>query len=355
MRTTYCKGWIPKADGCVHTTWTFRPAIGQLSTVDPNVQNSPKHVGLAEEFRDCVEAPPGFKIVEFDYKSFFVITLGFESKDKDWIRLGRLDIHSYLTAFTLHLPERDKLITLPDDELGDRLAWIKKNHKHERDYKSKRAVLGYNNGMGYRKLYHQHQESFSGENEAKKLLDMLDGLFPVAAHWRQEIKHQAQRDYRLLSRHGYHRRFYDVLVYWGMGKIEDAVRRGWKVPGMCPICKQRHDNGEEAEAAIAFLPANDAFGHIKDSAIRLDEQGWLKRAGFINTIHDSLMFLMPDSLVDEAVPAIHAEMTKPSEVLIDSMIAPQGLVCDVEVSVGQTWRNLEAVSVTTGMTQEAAR
>lgn len=363
MISTYCVGWRPKEDGNVHTTWTFRPAIGQLSSTGPNVQNAPTHVGLAEEFRDCIEAPAGYSMVEFDYKSFFVITLGFEAKDANWIRLGRLDIHSYLGAHALHLPERNRLLAMPDDELRDRLAWIKKNYRHDRDWKWKRCVLGYNNGMGYRKLYHQAQEYFSGENECKRLLETLNGEFPIAAGWREQIKHEAQREHRLLSRHGYHRLFHDVLVYWGMGKIEDAVRRGRKVPAMCPVCKQRHENGEEAEQAIAYLPANDAFGHIKDAAIRLsgnDEgewnreayrESWLGRAGFCNTIHDSLLFVMPDKLVDQAVPAIYNEMVKPSAILIDPAIAPGGLVCDVEASIGKTWskKKMETISIQTGM------
>ena len=362
MRSTYCVGWRPKEDGCVHTTWTFRPAIGQLSSNTPCIQNSPKHVALADEFRDCIEAPTGYKVVELDYKSFFVITMGFEAKDEQWIRMGRMDIHSYLGAYAMHLPERDRLISMPDDELRDRLAWIKKNYRHERDYKWKRAVLGYNNGLGYRKLYHQHQEYFSGEKEAKQLLQTLDAQFPKACRWREEIKHQAQRDYRRASRHGYHRLFHDVLVYWGMGKIEDAVRRGRKVPPKCAICGNRHENGEEAEQAIAYLAANNAFGHIKDAAIRLSgnnegpwnaeayRESWLGRAGFCNTIHDSLMFIMPDRLVDEALPAIYNEMVRPSEVLVNE-VAPDGLVCDVECSIGQTWRKLETVSIKTGMSQ----
>jgi len=361
MISTYCIGWRPKADGRVHTTWTFRPATGQLSSTDPNAQNAPKHVGLAEEFRDCIEAPPGHKIVEFDYKSFHVITLGFEARDHDYIRMGRLDIHSYLTAHTLKLPDRDILASLPDDELRERLAWIKKNHKHERDYKSKRALLGYGFGMGYRKLYQLYRESFSGEAEARRIHDVLNNLFPRACLWREQVKHNAQKEHRLLSRHGYHRLFHDVLLYWGMGKIEDAQRRGRKIPPKCRICCQVHDNGEQSEQAIAFLPANDAFGHIKDAMLRLglneeglwDEdryrQSWLGRSGFCNTIHDSLMFVMPDAIADQAIPEIYNEMTKPSEVLVDPEVAPTGLVCDVEVSVGQTWKKLEAVSVQTGM------
>ncbi len=60
--------------------------------------------------------------------------------------------------------------------------------------------------------------------------------------------------------------------------------------------------GDDAEACIAFLPANDAFGHIKDAMLRLEAQGWNERARLINQIHDALMFEIPDNLMDEAYP-----------------------------------------------------
>jgi hypothetical protein len=42
-RGTYINGFVPHADGCVHTTFTFDTGIGQLSSRNPNVQNFIKH------------------------------------------------------------------------------------------------------------------------------------------------------------------------------------------------------------------------------------------------------------------------------------------------------------------------
>jgi uracil-DNA glycosylase family 4 len=357
MRSTYCKGWIPAADGCVHTTWTFRPATGQLSSVSPNIQNAPKHAELAKEFRDCIEAPAGYKIVEFDYKSFHVLTLGFEARDADYMRAARLDMHSLIAGHFLKLHDARRMLEKSDDELREYFTWFKsdKQRKFVRDKKAKTAILGVGFGEQAHGLFMRNREFFNSIKESQQFLDLLDFVFPKPAHWRLELLHQAQRDYRLVTRHGYHRRFYDILVYWGMGRIEDAVRRGRKVPALCSFCKQRHERGEEAEKAIALQPANDAFGTIKDAMLDLDSRGWLERAGFCNQIHDSLKFVMHESVMDEAIPAIYAGMTKPSIILTDPEVAPNGLVCDVEVGVGQTWRNLEPVSISTGMSQEVAR
>lgn len=347
FRTTYCKGWKPDADGRVHTTWTFQPATGQLSSRDPNVQNFPKHAELAKELRDCVEAPEGYVLAEFDYKSFHALTLGFEAKDQDYMRLARLDIHSYVAAHLLKLPSRNNLLAMNDLALSAALKWIKHEHPVVRDKKAKPSILGYGFGLGAAHLYDMNRESFSNVREAKELLQLLDSLFPKTAAFREEIKHKAQKDLRLVSRHGYHRRFHDVLEYWGTGKLEDAARKGHRIPSVCPICRGRHDNGEEAEAAIAFLPANDAFGHIKDVMLRLEDRRIMEEAGFINTIHDSLVFLIPENSLDNLIPIIYQEMTKASTILVDPEVAPNGLVCDVEVKAGKTWNTMTVVDVQT--------
>lgn len=331
MKSTYVEGWKPSDDGHVHTTFTFRPATGQLSSRGPNIQNAPKHdprgTGLADRFRAIIEAPPGHRIVELDYKSFHALTLGFEANDPNYMRLARLDIHSFLTAHMLKLPEADQLLSWPDDKLRDYLKWVKsdKKRKFTRDFKAKRAILGYGFGLQYRKLYDLNRESFNNQAEAKRTIEMLDRKFPVTAAFRNTIRMRAHRESFLLSRHGYLRYFFDVYRW--------NSKRGSYIPG------------EDSEKSIAYLPANDAFGHIKDAMLRLEDNGWNERAGFFNQIHDSLLFCVPDPLFDEAVPAIHAEMSKPSEILVDDVTAPGGLHCAVSVGVGRSWEKMEEIEV----------
>jgi hypothetical protein len=100
MKATFVDGWAPAVhDGRVHTTFTFAPATGQLSSRDPNVQNAPEHEkegrtdGLADKFQRIIEAPAGSKIVSFDHKSFHALTLAHLAEDKDYERVVRLDVH----------------------------------------------------------------------------------------------------------------------------------------------------------------------------------------------------------------------------------------------------------------------
>jgi hypothetical protein len=315
--------WAPARDNKVHPTFYYETGTGQLASRRPNVQNAPKHKkATADIFRSMVEAPDGYTILSFDYKSFHAQTLAFEAQDKDYLRLAKLDIHSFLTAYLVREADRDRLLQLPDEELSARLRDIRGRHTSIRDQQAKRAVLGYGFGMGWRKLYMLNQESFGSQSEAKRVLDTLNGLFPKACRWRDEVRMRAHEQGYLMSRAGCIRWFWEVFK-WDGSKL---------VPG-----------GDDSESAVAFLPANDAFCHIKDAMLRLEQRGLLEKYGLCNQIHDDLMFVCPDSLVGEAVSEIRMEMERPSDTLIDPVVAPAGLVVEVGVSSGKRWDLMKGV------------
>lgn len=323
----HVKNWKPGPDQRVHTTFYLDPATGQLSSRRPNVQNAPKHDdpetgGYAQVFRTMVKPPVGKTIMEFDYRAFHVQTLGFEAQDADMMRMGRLDIHSFVTAHFLKLGDASRLVGLPDDELRDRLAKVKKEHKHTRDAQCKHALLGYNNGIGFRKLYRQYMEFFQSEREAKTVIELLDHLFPKSAAFKQRIVQQAHEQGYLISRHGYIRYFWEVFRYRGRGE--------WT-------------HGDDAEAALCFFTQNDAHGELKDRIITIAERGLDERYGLLNCIHDSLIFECPNELVLDCRDEIKAIMEEPSKVLIDPVVAPNGLSVEVECVGGPDWAHMKAL------------
>jgi uracil-DNA glycosylase family 4 len=141
MRGTYIDGYKPHADGRVHTTFTFDTATGQLSSRRPNCQNAPARSTLADAFRGIIRHPEKL-IVEWDYKSFHVLTTGFEAKDASYMRMARLDMHSFIAWHFLRLPGADELYSLPDDELREKLEWFKtdKKRKYVRDKQAKPCI-----------------------------------------------------------------------------------------------------------------------------------------------------------------------------------------------------------------------
>jgi DNA polymerase I-like protein with 3'-5' exonuclease and polymerase domains len=322
LLTNHVKNWEPGGDGRVHPTFYYETGTGQLGARRPNSMNAPKHKkNQGDIFRSMIVAKEGHTLVELDYKSFHVQTLAFEARDPDLLRLGKLDIHSFLTAHFLRLPDADRLAALTTEDLRAALARIKREHKQVRDAKVKHALLGYNNGMGYRKCYYQYMEFFDGQNEAKRIFELLDSLFPRAKAYRQRICDLAHSQGYLISRFGCIRWFWEVYK-WSGGK--------WTY-------------GEDHEAALSFFTQNDGHCTLKDAMLRIDAAGWAERYRMINPMHDALMFEVPDAMLATAVPALAVEMERPSDVLINSEVAPTGLAIEVEAHVGKSWNRMQTI------------
>ena len=118
-------------------------------------------------------------------------------------------------------------------------------------------------------------------------------------------------------RFGHIRRFYEVFVW-------DSKSGGWK-------------NGDQAEEAVAFLPANIAFGNIRETMKDLRRRGLDEKYQLVNHIHDSFVWCpkreLLDGFMEEVVPVLRA----PSKVLKHPVLAPSGLTVDVEVCAGDNW------------------
>ncbi len=323
IASTYIDGWQLDEESRVHSTFGFGPATGQLSSRDPNIQNIPKHGQLAKDFRRCIRARDGYKLVEFDFTAFHALTLGFEARDGDYMRLARLDIHSYVAGHLLRLEGRDSWLRLPDRDLAATLASIKANHTSVRDTKAKPTILGYGFGLGAAKLFDMNRESFKSKAEAQGLIDLINRLFPRTAAYREDIRQEAHRARKLVTPHGFLRRFYDVMTW-------DSRTGGWRY-------------GEDSEKVIAFRPANHAFGTIRRVMLECERKGYNERFGLVNTIHDSLLFECHNSLADSCIELVSLEMEAPNPLLSDPVVAPLGLRCGIEASIGQDWASLKTV------------
>ena len=254
---TYVEGWRPSSDGCVHTTYTFQTATWQTSSRAPNVQNGLKHgkspfqKELARSFNAMQRAKAGSVLINFDFKSFHALTTAHDFNIPDYARLARIDIHSFVTCHYLRRPEMVGLWERSDEEMLELFESLKKDpvFKFTRDFKAKRCILGIQFGMGYRKLYQLNRDDFESEGEARAILEMVYALFPRLRVAQNEVKVRAAEDKRLVSKFGAIRHFYDVQRW-------DRKRQAW-VPG------------DQAEEAVAFLPASHAFGHFRSFLLKL--------------------------------------------------------------------------------------
>jgi uracil-DNA glycosylase family 4 len=327
-RGTYINGFIPHADGCVHTTFTFDTGIGQLSSRNPNVQNFMKHGRLAKATRRMIAAKDGHILAEWDYKSCHVLTLGFLAEDANYIRCARIDMHSIVTGHKLGLWHALELLRDHDDDyIRAKCKWLKSNPewKHIRDARMKHAILGIGNGLKARGLYEKHMEDFTSQKDAQSFLDVAESLFPKVFEWHKKVQQLAHDQTWLKTQYGHMRRFYEVFV-WNYKKAA-------------------YGHGDQAEEAISYWLSNIAFGYIREHMKALERLGLNEKYGLCNNVHDSLLFHFPAELLDEHVREVYPVLVQPSRVLTHPTIAPDGLWIDAECNVGKDWSEMKEVSV----------
>jgi hypothetical protein len=333
MEGTYYENFKPGKDGSVHTTWTFQTATWQLSSRSPCIQNSPVRgkspfqKTLFESFAKMLTASPRHTLVNFDYKSFHAQTTACEAGLPDYLRLAKIDIHSFNACHFIKHPERHGLLKWSDVDLKQFFKELKADpriwtngltFKEIRDNKTKSAGLGIGFGMQPRKLYMMYKEDFENQKEAEAIWNLImRELFPGLLKWHNEIKQQAAEDKKLTSRFGATRFFYDCTRW-------DRKRQAWV-------------GGDQAEAAIAFLPASNAFGMIRWGMLRLKELCLLTKYRLINTKHDSLKFDCPDELVEECKAQVIPIIQAPCPIMIyPNVTGPEGLSVEVEAQVGKS-------------------
>lgn len=354
-KSTYVDGFVPGADGCVHTTFGTNTAIGQLNSRNPNTQNFPKH-GHTEsqrmvirDLRRMVRAKPRKLITELDYKSCHVITLGFLARDPNYTRLGRLDIHSFVAGHYLNHWNGREIFNESDEQLLARFKWLKSDPERKlvRDDQAKHGILGIGNGLQAKGLFERYVDSFPprrctrcnggrvagvragttkkcdrcngsgwqrGIEIAEEILEICRLLFgPVFAY--QEATRKEAHERRILrTPFGHIRRFYEVFRY-------DGKRAQW-IPG------------DQFNEAAAFPLANIAHAHMREAMKTLRSEGISREYGMCNQVHDALYFHHDENRLDDLLRDVYPVMRAPSKILVDPISAPNGLWIDVEASTG---------------------
>lgn len=319
-------GWYPGSDGRLRATFGFGPATGQLAARNPNVLTTPKRrPELARKFRECIVAPPGHRLIELDMRAFHARTTGLAAESADYMRLADMDIHSFLAGHLVHYPGIETCLGMPDDDLRKYLAEIKKQHKAVRDFKAKPTILGVGFKMGHRRLFFENRDSMVDEREAKLLLDTLKGLFPQVFAWQDAICEEADRKHHLINSWGGMRWFWDVFKW-------QRVDGEW-----------RRSSSKDAEKVVAYLPSSNAHYMLRDKLLQMQRVGWLDLYGLVNVIHDAVLFVCPDRLVEECVHNVKGCLEAPVMELAHPTLCPEGFTCAAEASVGDDWARMEEI------------
>lgn len=348
---TQIPNWKPQSDGRVHTTWGFLAASGQLNSVRPNILNLSKWSDEGQRFRRIIEAPYGYSFLELDKKGFHIATLGYCANDPTYIRFSQLDGH---TIFSSHIVPRDwcKPITLdlPDGEIMERSSWLKKKCKEMKatigvDFRqdvAKNTVLANQLGQREWNFYRKHRKYIASVEEAKRLQDTLNDMFPLVTAFKNNIREIAYDGGKQIEG-GIARRMQErwggpkflLLKEWGVIDYFFDVFN-WRFKPKSRSFERVH--GTDSEKAIAFPVQGEAFGMLKYELREMNKKGYLSRYGCINSIHDSVVFLCKDSLIDSGIVDIGESMG----VACPRMVLPatrEAFKVGVEASVG---KNLQA-------------
>lgn len=300
--------WVPAADGRVHPQWGFLVS-GQKAARKPNSGQYPQHGKLAKLAKACIKAEAGHTFVSRDYRAFHAKSLAWISGDERYWKLATYDVHSYVSAYFLKLPIAPRLLDLPESELRTELAKIKDEHADVRNLKAKRAILGLGFHMGVDKLWRMNPEAFESPQDAQQLIKLIQSLFPQAfVEFPKRIEKQIRQSPCLRS----------------------------------PMGSQRWVWSQDLEEAVSYLPASIAHGHIDESLLIMHDRGLLDRWQFVNFIHDSVLFHVPNSLIDECLEGSREVMERESEVLIDS---PLGIPfqCATDAKIGTDLANMTEI------------
>lgn len=283
-------------DGRIHTDYIQTgTATGRLSSQAPNMQNIPKGAAWAGDLRTAFEAGRGSSFVSFDYSQIELRILASMTGDKNMIEVFRegQDIHR-MTA--------SRVLGVSPEEVGS-----------EERRLAKVLNFGLVYGMGVTAFA---RASGLSRSKAQEFIDAYFREFSRIREWQEEIKEQARRDGYVKTMTG--RRRY-------LGGLDSGAPR----------------LVAEAERAAINMPLQGLSADIiKMAMIQISNKFHKENLGsrgvmMLLTIHDELLFEVPDDMIRKIVPEVRGIMENIFELEVPLR---------VEASVGKNWGHMEEIS-----------
>ncbi len=146
---------------------------------------------LGNLVRGMFEAPPGFTFWARDFKGIEAVLVGYFARSARYIRLAKLGVHDYFTAYML---AEQKIIphscvpdlNLTDSDLALALKFIKKDFKPAREIGKRCVHLSNYRGTPYR-MHKEYPETFPSTKAAAQVQGMYYELFWEIPSWHAEM------------------------------------------------------------------------------------------------------------------------------------------------------------------------
>ena len=290
-------------DGRIHTTLTRDPETLRSASKNPNMQNLVRGVMYGVKVRDLITATPGHLFLARDYSGIEAVLVGFFAQSARYIRLAKLDVHSYYCAYALNqLDGRVKTADLPDiswsdEKLIPHLAWLKKTYKEDRNNLYKHLVHGANfmqGPMGAKEKILLETGIDYSVQLVSKVMKVYFELFPEIKVWHHKLLEQVERDGFIRNPFGYVQRFSKIYDYENIGGV-------W-----------HKEPGPDSNKAIASGPQSTAAGIITESMLRLYQERFEEAGRYLRLlVHDELLLEVPEEEIDATDKVLVQEMEKP--------------------------------------------
>lgn len=289
LKGTYIEA-LPRAvvpeTGRIHTRYQQTvAATGRLSSTDPNLQNIPIRTALGRRIRSTFIAPKGSKIVSADYSQIELRVLAHLSDDPELIAAftSNIDVHTYTASLIFDVKKEDVTTDMRRQ--------------------SKTVNFGVIYGMGDNALARQLGITRA---EAKKFIDTYFERYAKVAqfmHDTVETAHKGEAVRTLLGR----RRYLPNLSSSNRGLRAEAER----------VAKNTPIQGTAADI-------------LKVAMVTLGKGDVVPGAKMVLTVHDELVFEVPETKVAEASERIREAMSGAMKLKVPLV---------VDVGSGDNWND----------------
>jgi DNA polymerase-1 len=289
LKGTYIDA-LPRAvnpkTGRIHTRFMQTvAATGRLSSTDPNLQNIPIRTEVGRQIRAAFVAPKGCRLVSADYSQIELRVLAHLSHDEQLVEAFR-------TNEDVHVRTASLVFGVPKDQVT-----------REMRGRAKTINFGVIYGMGDSALAKQTGVT---RQEGARFIEAYFERYSGVARFMQQTIEGARRGEAVRTLLG-RRRFLPNLHSANRGLRMEAER----------IAKNTPIQGTAADI-------------LKVAMVRLGKGDVVPGARMILTVHDELVFEVPEAKVDEAKERIREAMS--SAVKLDVPLL-------VDVGAGPAWND----------------
>ncbi|MBL8029645.1 MAG: DNA polymerase I [Candidatus Doudnabacteria bacterium] len=296
---TTLPGQVSKKTGRLHTSYNQTiAATGRLSSTDPNLQNIPvKGDGLGSQVRKAFVAEKGFKLLSLDYSQIELRIVAHLAKDKKMLEVFQKDedIHSKTAV---------EIFNVPADKVT-------------KDMRRDAKTINFGILYGVSSFGLSSRIGEVNRAEAKRFIEKYFAAYPQVEEYMENVKLQVNQTAFVKNELGRMRKFPEIRS--SQFFIRAAAER----------------------AAINFPIQSLAADVIKVAMINIHRELESKKNSELDIkmllqVHDELVFEVKEDMVMH-----YAKMLK---VFMEEALS-LSIPIKVEAKVGDSWGNMEPVSV----------